>query len=180
MMGLRRVGLHPRFHAQGTTSRLALRAFRRVSRQGLKGHACSLSLFVSSPSSVACYSTPSLPVEGYVPFFPSSNTSQITLNVSVFNPPPVGVTLLQPLLSQPQDIPFPLLHHHAFHHNSARAACSRRCSSSIRPRRQQQRSEQRSEQWTEQWTEQRPEQRSEQQRRWWQLGLERKPRPESQ
>lgn len=71
MEGLRRVGLHRRFHAQGTTTRLACLASGCNVAKVLKVMLLAFSLFVSSPSSVACPSVlPGLPVEGYVPFPP--------------------------------------------------------------------------------------------------------------
>jgi hypothetical protein len=74
MVGLRRVGLHRRFHAQGTTSRLACRLSAMELAKDLKTMRVLSRVFVFSPSSIASSVLPSQPVEGYVPFTPSSNT----------------------------------------------------------------------------------------------------------
>ena len=47
MAGLRRVGLHRRFHAQGTMSRLDWLLYAMYVAKGLKDHACSLSYLAS-------------------------------------------------------------------------------------------------------------------------------------
>lgn len=70
MAALRREGPHRRFHAQGTTTRLAWKPNAIYVAKGHKDHAGRRLIFVL-PSSVTCSSVlRGPPIEGYVPFLP--------------------------------------------------------------------------------------------------------------